>query len=73
MVFIETALEAKFNPLLILARAGGLGLSGLVNKFNNEAELLDDLVSHSRYQDVIISNIPFNRMTIGRPHHTRYL
>lgn len=45
MVFLETALESKFNPLVALGRNGSLGLSGFVNKFNAEAELLDDLVS----------------------------
>ena len=44
MVFLETALESKFNPLVVLGRNGALGLSGFVNKFNSEAELLDDLV-----------------------------
>lgn len=48
MVFLETALESKFNPLLVLGRAGSMGLGGFVNKFNAEAELLDDLVSWSR-------------------------
>ncbi|KAG6831193.1 hypothetical protein H0H92_012333 [Tricholoma furcatifolium] len=43
MVFLETALESKFNPLVAIGRAGSLGLSGFVNKFNAEAELLDDL------------------------------
>lgn len=45
MVFLETMLESRFNPLVALARAGTMGLAGLVNKFNAEAELLDDLVS----------------------------
>jgi len=45
LVFLETALENKFNPLVALGRSGSLGLSGFVNKFNAEAELLDDLVS----------------------------
>ena len=44
MVFLETALESKYNPLVILGRNRSLGLSGFVNKFNAEAELLDDLV-----------------------------
>ena len=44
MVFLETALESKFNPLVALGRNGSLGLSGFVNKFNADAELLDDLV-----------------------------
>ncbi|KIM80802.1 hypothetical protein PILCRDRAFT_822082 [Piloderma croceum F 1598] len=46
MVLLETALESKFNPLLVLGRAGSLGLGGLVNKFNDDAELLDDLSDH---------------------------
>ena len=44
MVFLETALESKYNPLVALGRNGALGLSGFVNKFNADAELLDDLV-----------------------------
>lgn len=44
MVFLETALESKLNPLVALGRAGSMGLSGFVNKFNADAELLDDLV-----------------------------
>ncbi|KAJ3985530.1 hypothetical protein F5890DRAFT_1572885 [Lentinula detonsa] len=43
MVALEKALESKFNPLVALGRNGSLGLSGFVNKFNAEAELLDDL------------------------------
>ncbi|KAG6919956.1 hypothetical protein DXG01_013305 [Tephrocybe rancida] len=39
----ETALDSKFNPLVAMGRSGTLGLSGFVNKFNAEAELLDDL------------------------------
>jgi hypothetical protein len=45
MVFLESALDSKFNPLTLLGRNGSLGLTGFVNKFNAEAELLDDLVS----------------------------
>lgn len=45
MVFLETALESKLNPLVHLGRNGQLGLSGFVNKFNADAELLDDLVT----------------------------
>jgi len=44
MVFLETALESKFNPLVALGKGGSLGLSSFVNRFNSEAELLDDLV-----------------------------
>jgi hypothetical protein len=46
MVFLETVLSSKFNPLINLSRSGSLGLKGLVNKFNADAELLDDLVRY---------------------------
>ncbi|KIY51015.1 hypothetical protein FISHEDRAFT_37727 [Fistulina hepatica ATCC 64428] len=46
LVFLENALGSKLNPLVALGRAGSLGLSGFVNKFNAEAELLDDLNDH---------------------------
>ncbi|KAG7092398.1 hypothetical protein E1B28_008755 [Marasmius oreades] len=46
MVFLESALESKFNPLVALGRNGSMGLSGFVNKFNADAELLDDLNDH---------------------------
>jgi len=49
MVFLESALESKFNPLLKLGKSGSLGLGSFVNKFNADAELLDDLVSNSAY------------------------
>lgn len=44
LVFLETALESKFNPLVTLGKGGTTGLSGFFNKFNQDAELLDDLV-----------------------------
>jgi len=46
MVFLETALSSKFNPLVSLGRSGSWGLKGFVNKFNADAELLDDLNDH---------------------------
>ncbi|KAI0317869.1 hypothetical protein OF83DRAFT_1083328 [Amylostereum chailletii] len=46
MVFLETMLSSKFNPLVTLGRAGSMGLKGFVNKFNADAELLDDLNDH---------------------------
>ena len=49
MVFLEAALECKYNPLVALGRNGSLGLSGFVNKFNAEAELLDDLVRYASF------------------------
>lgn len=47
MVFLETVLESKLNPLVALGKKGSLGMSGIVNKFNADAELLDDLASIS--------------------------
>ncbi|KAF8479014.1 hypothetical protein DFH94DRAFT_693399 [Russula ochroleuca] len=47
MVFLENALSSKLNPFLTLARTGSFrGLKGFVNKFNGDAELLDDLNDH---------------------------
>lgn len=46
LVFLETALESKLNPLIALGRTRNFGLGGLVNKFNSDAELLDDLNDH---------------------------
>ncbi|KAF5391297.1 hypothetical protein D9757_001947 [Collybiopsis confluens] len=46
MVALEKALDSKFNPLVALGKNGSLGLAGFVNKFNAEAELLDDLNDH---------------------------
>ncbi|KAI0350240.1 hypothetical protein OH77DRAFT_1431241 [Trametes cingulata] len=45
MVFLESALDSKLNPLVALGRNGSMGLSGFVNKFNADAELLDDLLT----------------------------
>ena len=47
MVFLEAALSSKLNPLVMLGRSDFWGLKGFVNKFNADAELLDDLVSTS--------------------------
>jgi len=44
MVFLESALDSRLNPLIALGRSGTIGFSGFVNKFNADAELLDDLV-----------------------------
>ncbi|KAK2460600.1 hypothetical protein APHAL10511_007070 [Amanita phalloides] len=49
MVFLEAALGSKFNPLVVLGKSGQLGtigLSGFANKYNGDAELLDDLNDH---------------------------
>ena len=44
---METLLDSKFNPLVILSKRGTVKMSGFVNKFNADAELADDLVSNS--------------------------
>lgn len=46
MSFLEHFLDLKWNPLNILARHNALGLGGMVNKFNQASELLDDLNDH---------------------------
>ncbi|KAG1877803.1 hypothetical protein DFJ58DRAFT_752768 [Suillus subalutaceus] len=46
MVFLETALDSMLNPLIALGRSGTAGFSSFVNKFNADAELLDDLNDH---------------------------
>ncbi|KAL1409475.1 hypothetical protein Q8F55_003458 [Vanrija albida] len=46
MSFLEHFLGAKYNPVNILARHNALGLGGMVNKFNQASELLDDLNDH---------------------------
>jgi len=44
MVFLENALDSKLNPLVLLGKAGVIG--GVTNKFNGQAELLDDMNDH---------------------------
>lgn len=46
MSFLEHFLDLKWNPLNILARRNAMGLGGMVNKFNQASELLDDLNDH---------------------------
>jgi hypothetical protein len=53
LVFLERSLASRFNPLVALGKAGSLGLSSFVNKFNAEAELLDDLVSMRNRGEVV--------------------
>lgn len=73
MVFLESALDSKMNPLVILGRNGQLGLSGFVNKFNADAELLDDLndhwtaKSHKRERNWLIDQL----QGYAKKHHTR--
>jgi hypothetical protein len=46
MSFLEHFLDLRWNPVNILARHNALGLGGMVNKFNQASELLDDLNDH---------------------------
>ena len=43
---METILESKLNPLVVMGKRGSTKVGGFVNKFNADAELLDDLVNH---------------------------
>jgi hypothetical protein len=73
MVFLENALSSKFNPLVTLGRSGSFGtLKGFVNRFNGDAELLDDLVL-IRSPLSLFWLIVVCRTTIGRPSTTRSL
>ena len=47
MNFMEALLESKLNPLVAMGKRGSTKVGGFVNKFNADAELLDDLVSPS--------------------------
>jgi hypothetical protein len=45
LVFLEKILGSNLNPLVALGKAGkSVGFKGFYNKFNQDAELLDDLV-----------------------------
>ncbi|WWC93106.1 uncharacterized protein L201_008072 [Kwoniella dendrophila CBS 6074] len=46
MSFLEHFLDFKWNPINMLARHNAMGLGGMVNKFNQASELLDDLNDH---------------------------
>ncbi|CAK5277760.1 unnamed protein product, partial [Mycena citricolor] len=67
MNFLETALGSKFNPIVALGKARSMGF---INKFNGEAEILDDLV---RPISLCLSrSSAHNDRTItGRVIHTR--
>lgn len=44
MNFLEKMLESKLNPITAISKTGAMA-KNFVNKFNADAELLDDLVS----------------------------
>jgi hypothetical protein len=75
MVFLENALSSKFSPFVAL---GKLGPKGFMNRFNGDAELLDDLVFifcffHLHSELIVCFFKIKKRMIIGRPHTTRSL
>lgn len=72
MVFLENALESKLNPLVALGRSGSLGLSGFVNKFNADAELLDDLVGTHVVQ-IGVEILNHTRTTTGQQSPIRFV
>jgi hypothetical protein len=73
LTFLETFLDSKMNPLVALGRKGALGMSGFVNKFNAEAELLDDLVSRYIQEFPRVSTkIPAIRTITGLRRVTRW-
>lgn len=55
MNFMETFLDSKLNPITAMAKRGTF--KSFVNKFNSEAELLDDLVSISVFLLYSIINV----------------
>ncbi|KIO17542.1 hypothetical protein M407DRAFT_84893, partial [Tulasnella calospora MUT 4182] len=46
MNFLEKTLDSKINPLVMLGKTGTMAVTGFLNKFNADAELLDDLNDH---------------------------
>ncbi|KAG9016285.1 hypothetical protein FRB90_003509 [Tulasnella sp. 427] len=46
MNFLEKTLDSKVNPLVMLGKTGTMAIQGFLNKFNADAELLDDLNDH---------------------------
>lgn len=66
MVFMESALDSNLNPLTALGRSGH-ALTGFVNKFNSEAELLDDLVCDFRLQKL---SAPLKSISTQNDHWT---
>lgn len=68
MVLLEQMLDSKLNPLVALGKKGSMGLSGFVNKFNAEAELLDDLVSFYFVYSMRISHFSQNDHWTAKSH-----
>jgi hypothetical protein len=70
MGYLETTLSSKLSPFVAL---GKKGFDGFVNKFNGDAELLDDLVRIFFFPCLRSELIVVLRMIIGRPSTTRSL
>ncbi|KAH8117510.1 hypothetical protein DFH11DRAFT_1575443 [Phellopilus nigrolimitatus] len=49
MNFMESLLESKLNPLVAMGKRGSTKVGGFVNKFNADAELLDDLAERNEF------------------------
>jgi hypothetical protein len=70
LVFLEKILGSNLNPLVALGKAGkSVGFKGFYNKFNQDAELLDDLVGDDM-SNLPAANLSF-RTTTGPPSRTR--
>lgn len=70
MVFMESVLDSKLNPLTAIARSGQ-ALTGFVNKFNGEAELLDDLVNSFKLAVSVMLTFIQNDHWTAKTHKVR--
>ena len=70
MGLLEATLSSKLSPFVALGR---MGFEGFVNKFNGDAELLDDVVRICFSIRLCFELIAVQRMTAGRLSTTRSL
>ena len=70
---METILESKLNPLVVMGKRGSTKVGGFVNKFNADAELLDDLVGFPvAFLTLYASSLRYpHRMITGQQRVTR--
>ncbi|THH08214.1 hypothetical protein EW145_g2858 [Phellinidium pouzarii] len=73
MNFLESILESKFNPLVAMGKRGSTKVSGFVNKYNADAELLDDLNDHwtSKGHKVERNDFVLKLQEFAQKTHTR--
>ncbi|KAL5529110.1 hypothetical protein ACEPAG_5084 [Sanghuangporus baumii] len=71
--FLESILESKLNPLVVMGKRGSTKVGGFVNKFNADAELLDDLNDHwtAKGHKQERNNFVINFAEFARRTHTR--